>query len=87
MHGSGCAPDSLTHSEVVLAGAEVEVETVEEEEGAASKSASSYFPQFGVGGMMGEKNQGEEEESDLSRFAHDHAYTFSKPPQEPFMAR
>ena len=73
---------------MALAGAEIEVETVEEEEEAvrsAAASASSSTMQFR--GIFGEQIQLEEDESDLSRFAHDHAYTFSKPPQEPYIAR
>merc|ERR1719383_642433 len=81
----------LLDSDVALAGAEIEVETVEEEEdavrnAAASASASSSTMQE-FRGIFGEQIQLEEDESDLSRFAHDHAYTFSKPPQEPYVAR
>ena len=74
---------------MALAGAEIEVETVEEEEeavrSAAASASSSTMQQFR--GIFGEQIQLEEDESDLSRFAHDHAYTFSKPPQEPYIAR
>ena len=93
-------------SEVTLAGAEIEVETmdggeVEAEEVVGddggrivgSKVMSGMKKTWGGKSPFGmlsstgidlmEEEEDDNEESDLSRFAHDHAYTFSKPTNEP----
>ena len=93
-------------SEVTLAGAEIEVETmdggeVEAEEVVGddggrivgSKVVSGMKKTWGGKSPFGmlsstgidlmEEEEDDNEESDLSRFAHDHAYTFSKPTDEP----
>ena len=97
-------------SEVTLAGAEIEVETmdggeVEAEEVVGDDDGRTVGNNLDIKVMSGmmkktwgktpfgtlsstgidlmEEEEDENEESDLSRFAHDHAYTFSKPTNEP----
>lgn len=66
-------PESIVlDSDVALGGAEVEVETAE----------ASFTIRQGGDPSSYDQEIKEEEDSDLSRFTHDHAYTFSRPSQE-----
>ena len=63
----------IVDSDVALGGAEVEVETAE---------ATFTIRQGAQSFVQDEDFKEEGEDSDLSRFTHDHAYTFSTPTQE-----